>query len=146
MIDLHISVNNKIASCQKRNGAIVCGNNDYQIKFTFDEEWNGYNKKTARFVWGGQPQDVEFTGDTCPVPRLSGATLCEVGVYAGDLCTTTPAFIECKPSILCQPASPATVEKDRYRGNEAKKYADEAKASLATLQDLLPTPYSKLDI
>lgn len=79
MIDLHIIVNNKIATYQKRDGCIVCGNNDYQVKFTFDDEWSAHDKKIARFIWGGQFQDVEFTGDTCPVPILSGVTLCEVG-------------------------------------------------------------------
>lgn len=130
MIDLHISVNNKIATFQRRDGDIVCGNSDYQIKFTFDEEWEAYENKIARFIWGGQFQDVEFTGDTCPVPILSGVTLCEVGVYAGELCTTTSAFIACKPSILCQEASPS-VENDGYYANEARKYAEEAKEAAA---------------
>lgn len=129
MIDLHIIVNNKIATYQKRDGCIVCGNNDYQVKFTFDDEWSAYDKKIARFVWGGQFQDVEFTGDTCPVPILSGVTFCEVGVYAGELCTTTSAFIGCKPSILCRDATPS-VENDKYWANEARKYAEEAKAAM----------------
>lgn len=145
MIDLHISVNNKIATFQKRDGDIVCGNSDYQIKFTFDEEWDAYENKIARFVWSGQFQDVEFTGDTCPVPILSGVTLCEVGVYAGELCTTTSAFIGCKTSILCLPASPS-VENDKYYANEAResaeearKYAEEAKEA----RDGVASPYIK---
>lgn len=138
MIDLHISVNNKIATFQRRDGDIVCGNSDYQIKFTFDEEWEAYENKIARFVFGGQFQDVEFTGDTCPVPILSGVTLCEVGVYAGELCTTTSAFIACKPSILCHEASPS-VENDGYYANEARKYAEEAKEA----RDGVASPYIK---
>lgn len=138
MIDLHVSVINKIAAYQQRDGAIVCGNSDYRIKFIFDEEWGAHEKKTARFIWGGQFQDVEFTGDTCPVPILSGVTLCEVGVYAGELCTTTSAFIGCKPSILCQSATPS-VENDKYYANEAKKYAEEAKEA----RDSVDSPYIK---
>lgn len=141
MIDLHIIVNNKIATYQKRDGCIVCGNNDYQVKFTFDDEWSAYEKKIARFVWGGQFQDVEFTGDTCPVPILSGVTFCEVGVYAGELCTTTSAFIGCKPSILCQNATPS-VENDKYWANEARKYAEEARASM----DYALTAEDKIEI
>lgn len=125
MIDLHVSISNKIATYQKRDGDIVCGNSDYQVKFTFDEEWDSHEKKTARFVWGGQFQDIEFTGSTCPVPILSGVTLCEVGVYAGDLCTTTSASIGCKTSILC-PAVTPTAENDKYWANEARKYAEMA--------------------
>ena len=129
MITLHINVRNKIATSQKREGAIVCGNNSYQIKFTFDDEWSAYEKKTARFIFGGRFEDVEFTGDTCPVPILSGVTLCKLGVYAGDLCTTTPAFIECKYSILCQPANPV-VEKNDYTSNEAKNMQTKQKQVL----------------
>jgi hypothetical protein len=138
MINLHIIIANKIATYQQRDGSIVCGNNDYQIKFTFDDEWSAYENKIARFIWGGQFQDVEFTGDTCPVPILSGVTLCEVGVYAGELCTTTSAFISCKPSILCQPANPS-VENDKYWANEAHKYAEEAKKA----RDSVDSPYIK---
>ena len=134
MIDLHIIIANKIATYQQRDGSIVCGNNDYQIKFTFDDEWGGYEKKMARFIWGGQFQDVEFTGDTCPVPLLSGVTLCEVGVYAGELCTTTSAFINCKPSILCPKATPSA-ENDKYWANEARKYADEAREARDGVKD-----------
>lgn len=148
MIDLHIIVNNKIATYQKRDGCIVCGNkyneeekSGYQVKFTFDDEWSAYDKKIARFVWGGQFQDVEFTGDTCPVPILSGVTFCEVGVYAGELCTTTSAFIGCKPSILCQNATPS-VENDKYWANEARKYAEEAKAAM----DYALTDEDKIEI
>lgn len=137
MKDLHIIVNNEIATYQKRDGCIVCGNkhneeeeSGYQIKFTFDTTWDAHDKKIARFIWGDQFQDVEFTGDTCPVPIISGATLCEVGVYAGDLHTTTSASIECKPSILCQNATPS-VENDKYYANEARKYAEEAKEAAA---------------
>ena len=133
MIDLHIIVNNKIATYQKRDGDIVCGNkydeekqSGYQIKFTFDDEWNAYENKTARFIFGGHFHDVEFTGDTCPVPVLKGVTFCKVGVYAGDLCTTTSATIGCKTSILCKSATPS-VENDKYYANEARKYAEEAK-------------------
>ena len=138
MIDLHIIIANKIATYQKRDGCIVCGNSDYQVKFTFDEEWDSYEKKIARFIWGGQFKDVEFTGDTCPVPILSGVTLCEVGVYAGELCTTTSAIIGCKPSILCPTATPSA-ENDKYWANEARKYAEEAREA----RDTVDSPYIK---
>ena len=98
---LHVGVANKIATFQKRDGYIVCGNSDYQIKFTFDSEWEGYSTKIARFVWNGQHVDIHFEGDTCNVPLLSRTTLLEVGVYVGALSTTTSAQIECRPSVLC---------------------------------------------
>ena len=130
MKTLHVIIKNKIATYQKRDGDIVCRNGDYQVKFIFDTEWSAHPAKTARFIWGGQCQDVDFTGDTCVIPSITGARKCEVGVYAGDLCTTTAARIDCTPSILCSAAAPS-VENDKYFANEAKRYAEEAKKAAA---------------
>ena len=108
---LHISVINKVATYQQRDGAIVCGNSDYQIEFTFDDEWNASTYKTARFVYsrGGAVvhQDVDFTGNTVTVPVLTKTTEVYVGIFAGELRTSTPAVIPCKLSILCESGTPA---------------------------------------
>lgn len=112
---LHIAVADTRATYQKRDGNIVCGNKEkYQIAFTFDSEWDAYETKTARFTWRGQVQDVIFTGDTCDVPSIYGTDRVLVGVYAGDLITTTPAVIECELSILCQGGLPADPPDDVY--------------------------------
>lgn len=128
MIKLQIIVSNKVATYVKRGGNIVCGNSDYEIEFTFDQEWDAYESKTARFIWGGKYHDVDFEGTTCPVPVVQGATLLSVGVYAGNLCTTTPALIGCEKSILCgdEPQSEGSAE--QYT-NEAKAAADRAEAA-----------------
>lgn len=108
MPTIQIAVKNKIAASPVEQ--LVCGNSDYQIEFLFDEEWDSLSVKTARFVWNGQKQDVVFEGNTCPVPVISNATTCLVGVYAGDLRTTTPALVGCRKSVLCEgglPADPA---------------------------------------
>lgn len=104
MRNLHITVNNKVATYLSRDGNIVCGNSDYQIIFAFDDEWNGYEEKIARFIWSNKFIDVIFTGDSVQVPLISQTNLLTVGVYAGELATTTPARITCTPSILCQVA------------------------------------------
>lgn len=122
---LRITIDNKIASFHRRDGHIVCGNSDYKIKFTFDEEWEAYSKKTARFIWGGQYFDVEFTGDSCNVPVITNAYSVQVGVYAGDLKTTTSASIECKRSVLCGREAPNPGSGQHY-SNEAKIAAEEA--------------------
>ena len=84
---------------------IICGNSDYTIRFTFDEEWLDQPAKTARFKWvrNGvvETADVVFTGSTVAVPVLSNITAVQVGVYAGELQTTTPARVPCIRSILC---------------------------------------------
>lgn len=97
----HISVANKVATYSLRDGPIVCGNSGYKIKFTFDDEWADHNEKTACFIWNNQRVEVNFTGDECRVPVLSNTTLCEIGVYAGDLLATTTVKVECKRSIRC---------------------------------------------
>lgn len=84
---------------------IVCGNNDYQIQFTFDAEWDHSQMKTARFAWrkGGKALyiDVPFVGDTVDVPMLTEVRFVYVGVYTDHLQTTTPARIACEYSIRC---------------------------------------------
>lgn len=125
---LHVGVANKIATFQKRDGCIVCGNSDYQIQFTFDSEWASHTEKTARFIWNGQFIDVDFTGDTCNVPIIQNANEVKVGVYAGDLRTTTSAVISCYTSILCEGATPS-VENDKVYANEAKEAAERAEAA-----------------
>ena len=125
---LHVCVANKIASFQKRDGCIVCGNSDYQIKFTFDSEWDAYTTKTARFIWNGEFTDVDFSGDTCDVPIIHNTSEVKVGVYAGELHTTTSAVIGCHLSVLCDTVTPS-VENDRNYANESKAHADRAESA-----------------
>ncbi len=132
---LHISVKNKIATYRHRDGAIVCGNKGYKIVFTFDEEWDDYSTKTARFIWGGKYYDQIFTGVECQVPILNDTTEVTIGVYAGDLKTTTPAEIPCLISILCGNPEMANGMVKDYReeavtaAQEAKNAAEEARAA-----------------
>lgn len=111
---LNITISNKVATYCQRDGDIVCGNSDYSIKFTFDAEWNTYLVKTVRFLYNGTAVDVIFEGDTVAVPKLQNTTLLTVGVFAGDLQTTTPATIPCVKSILCQDGLPPDPEPDVY--------------------------------
>ena len=107
MKTLHISVVDKIATYHKRDGDIVCGNSNYELKFNFDSEWDAHVTKTARIIINGEYKDILFNGDTCPLPIIRNAIRIEVGVYAGDLKTTTPAVISCKHSILCGSTIPS---------------------------------------
>lgn len=99
-IPIHISNKNAIVQGTPH---IVCGNSDYTIRFAFDAEWESYTAKTARFAYcrDGKMlyQDVLFEGDTVTVPALYGIYEVAVGVYAGDIHTTTPARIPCQPCI-----------------------------------------------
>lgn len=137
MKNLNITVINKIATYLRRDGAIVCGNKDYQITFAFDAEWDKYETKTARFIWNGKYWDQPFSGNVCPVPIITGATEVTVGVYAGDLCTTTPATIPCKRSILCgeEKVSDGCIEGLR---DEAVEAAYRAEAAAKRAEDCDP--------
>jgi len=104
MKNINIIVENKRATVVG-SPVIICGNSDYTVTFTFDAEWTQSGARTARFVYvkGGEVrhEDVVFTGNTVAVPVLSDVTFVNVGVFEGDLCTTTPARVNCHPSILC---------------------------------------------
>ena len=136
---LRITVKNKIATYHHRDGAIVCGNKGYKIEFTFDAEWDSYPIKTARFIWNGRYYDQTFSNDECDVPVINDAKAVTVGVYAGDLKTTTPAEIPCLISILCGNPELATGMVKDYRekaalsAEEAKKAAEEAKAAASVV-------------
>lgn len=112
MPDIQIKVANKIATGD--NTKIVCGNSDYVAVFEFDAEWDAYDTKTARFVYGGKHEDKVFTGNKCEVPVIQNTRDVTVGVFAGDLHTTTPAYFMCLPSILCGGGAPADPAPDVY--------------------------------
>ena len=102
-MNFRVEIKNKEASAVA--GYIVCGNSDYSITFAFDSEWAALPVKTARFVYTQDDQvkykDVVFEGVTVEVPILRDITEVFVGVFAGELHTTTPLRIACKKSILC---------------------------------------------
>lgn len=135
MTEIQITVKNKIATCLARNPNIICGNSDYEVHFTFDEEWDAHYEKTARFIYGGKFTDVKFSGTVCSVPIIVGATQCKIGVYAGNLRTTTPAVIDCQTSILDISASESeggvetTPNSFAVYVENVKEYAEQAEKS-----------------
>lgn len=115
---INIMVAGKIATNVTPDKRIICGNSDYTVVFDFDDEWSKENVHTARFVYrkSGKLQytDIVFTGNTVAVPILTNTYAVQVGVYAGNLHTTTPAQIKCDSSILCDGGLPADPEPDVY--------------------------------
>lgn len=113
MPEMNITVRNKIAT-KTDNMAYVCGNSDYVINFAFDGEWDVYDTKTARFVHNGQHTDVVFDGNQCNVPVITNTYAFHVGVFAGDLHTTTAARVPCRKCILCGSGAPEDPTPDVY--------------------------------
>lgn len=111
---INVIVAEKRARAEKHE-PLVCGNSDYIIDFTFDAEWDKYQTKTARFIFDDRSYiDVVFNGTQCPVPVLKNTHDVIVGVYAGDLKTTTPAYLHAQRSILCDEGAPADPDPDVY--------------------------------
>ena len=113
MKTIEISVKDKVATAADRT-VYICGNSDYVVNFHFDAEWDAYDTKTARFVYNGTYQDQVFQGTQCPVPAIVGASGIAVGVFAGNISTTTPAYICARRSILCGSGVPADPAPDVY--------------------------------
>lgn len=135
MTIINITVRNKIA-VNPAQDRYVCGNSDYIVRFDFDAEWDAHETKTARFVKeDGSYVDQLFSGSDCPVPVISDTYKLQVGVYAGNLSTTTAAYVPCKKSILCGGGAPAAPAEDVYNQimavlNEAQGNANDAKETL----------------
>ena len=134
---INITVREKSARADDR-ARIVCGNSDYAVRFDFDEEWEAYDLKTARFITeGGFFTDVQFTGSDCAVPVLTGTRTLLVGVFAGDVHTTTPAYIPAIPCITDNGGIPAAPPPDVYAQLMNRFAALEAPAAvLYTEQEL----------
>jgi len=137
---IYVAVQGKIATANK-DALYICGNSDFVIEFDFDEEWEAFTAKTARFSYNGSYTDIVFSGTRCAVPVLSNIYGFKVGVFAGDLHTTTPAYVAAKKSILCEHGTPVEPEPDVYAQimEEMNRMADsvgaEVKARLTALEE-----------
>lgn len=118
MPTINIDISNKIAKVTTPDAEIVCGNNDYTAKFSFDDEWSAYAAKTAVLRYstpdGKRGQEVVFTGDSCSLPALYNLRCVNIGVVAGDIRTTTAAVIRCKPCITDGDSTHAAPPEDVY--------------------------------
>lgn len=131
-ITLYIDVTGRVAKHRDRDKYIVWDNEDYQIEFSFDDTWDQYPVKTARFIWHGNRWETEFSGNVCPVPVVRDANYVLVGIYVdGKFCTTTSAEILCSPSCLNTKGVASSgsgephLSEARAAANEAKQARDE---------------------
>ncbi len=108
MPNINISVKNKIAEVTDKSPFIVCGNSDYTITFDLDEEWDEYIVRTARFIYNGNYTDVALIRNEVIVPVIQKAAFVSVGLFAGDITTTTPAVIPCIKSITSETGTEIT--------------------------------------
>ena len=115
MPTIDIRIKDKIAMQTGGEAFIVRDNSDYVINFTFDVEWAEETAKTARFaLQRGGYMDVPFTGSSVAVPVISTGRRVDVGVFAGNLRTTTSATLPLVPSIRSKGGAPVPPEDAVY--------------------------------
>ncbi len=147
---IDIAIREKIAT-KICDTVYICGNSDFIVRFDFDEEWNDYEAKTVRFVTqNNEHVDVPFVGNECAVPVFSDVHNFRVGVFAGNLHTTTSAYVPCKKSILCGTGDkPIVPKEDAYDkmmedinadAVRAETAANKAEEKLADMQERYYTP------
>lgn len=127
---LPVTVKKRIAVYHAKE-KLICGNSLYAIRFDFDSEWASYPTKTAQFRY--RKEDGEwvkhatlFDGTDCPVPPIPYAKILYIGVYAGDITTSTEAAVPCLLSALSHGGQPEEPETNVYNQimeklNEAEK-------------------------
>lgn len=100
MRELHITVRDRIAQLTEQT-EIVCGNSDYTAVFDLDAEWDAYPVKTMRVVWKDADTgkmlyaDVLFEGTRAVLPPVYRTAQLLLGIYAGDIRTSTQVRIPC---------------------------------------------------
>lgn len=153
MPTISITVSNKIAQAAGRP-EIVCGNSDYTLSFVFDMEWSAFTDKTVQLAYCRNGtfyhEDVEFSGTSVTIPALYGISEVFIGVYAGNIRTTTPARIPCLPCITDLAGSggggtPEPPAPDIYAQIIARLTALEAKIGVLSFVKLTAAEYAALE-
>ena len=126
MKEIHISVRNRVA-CQMDKTVYLCGDGDFRAVFDLDGEWSELPVRTARFQTENGYTDVIFRGDSCPVPAIHYARKLEIGIYSGNLKTTTPARVSIRDGIRAAwgtPEDPAPSIYDQLMDMLMDSYVD----------------------
>lgn len=93
---------------------VIAWNTGYIINFDFDEDWE--DLKTIKIVndKGDTISDTLFSGNSVEIPKIYNTGYIGIGIYAGDLKSTTPLIISCQKSILDYDGSPIPPSDDVY--------------------------------
>lgn len=138
MKTLPIKIREKIAVYDS-DEKVVCHNSDYLLKFDFDAEWTEYKYKTAIVRYFKAPEgwlkhEIMFEGETCELPVIDKAAELYIGVFAGDIRTTTEAKIPCRLSALSMTGVPVDPPDNVY--NQILKMLEELKAGEVSPEDI----------
>lgn len=105
MKEIHISVREGIAA-QTDHTAYITGDGETWVVFDLGEEWEEKPLRTARFQTECSYVDAVFRGNKCRVPVFTYARKLEVGLFAGNVRTTTPARIFLREGVRSAWGSP----------------------------------------
>jgi hypothetical protein len=98
MPDINVNISSKIATLTN-TPVIVCGNSDYEVKFTFDAEFSAYTSKTLRVVFREKGiekhWDIVFQGDSVFLPPVYAVNAISLGVVCGNVISSTPVVVPC---------------------------------------------------
>lgn len=113
---IQIKVTDKVATLVDPSQFIVCGNNDYEVEFLFDEQWAKHRFKTVLFVYEDTCVKRVIDGNVCAGVALAETSAVGIGVFSGDIITTTPAFVDCRISAtdIAKDKTPVAPSEDVY--------------------------------
>ena len=101
MPEIVVTVKNKMAVGD--GSVIVCNNSDYVVRFALDSEWDALALRTMRIVYDSYSHtDIAFSGDTVALPAIIDRTSIGIGLYSGDIHTSTCAMFDCERSVMGQ--------------------------------------------
>lgn len=99
MPEIVVTVKNKMAVGD--GSVIVCNNSDYVVRFVLDSEWDALALRTMRIVYDSYTHtDIAFSGDTVALPTIIDRTSIGIGLYSGDIHTSTCAMFDCERSVM----------------------------------------------
>ena len=99
MPEIVVTVKNKMAVGD--GSVIVCNNSDYVVRFALDSEWDALALRTMRIVYDSYTHtDIAFSGDTVALPTIIDRTSIGIGLYSGDIHTSTCAMFDCERSVM----------------------------------------------
>lgn len=116
METIEIMVRNKIPRFKKDSAkSIITWNTGYIINFDFDEEWE--HVKTLRVVNDKGDiiiPDIVFEGNSVELPKITDTNHIGIGVFSGNLSSTTKLILACRKSILEDDGAPLPPTEDVY--------------------------------
>lgn len=132
MKEIHVTVRDG-AAFQTDHTAYIAGDGETWVVFALEDDWSQYPAKVARFQTESGYQDVMFRGERCHMPVFTYAQKLEVGLYAGNLRTTTPARLFVRPGIRSAWGAPADPEPNLF--DQLLECLGESDLKMETLAD-----------